>query len=202
MPSTPVIAFPAISDDAFASMLNDRSPMLRAFARRLTKSDIDAEDLAQETMLRCWSARDGFEPGTNFAAWSRTVMRNRFLSDRQRAQRQVSLPDEAFDRMEGSAGGQDGAVALSEVVRAIAELSEEQREAVLLSGQGASIRDGAHHLSISEASFKSRVSRGRSRLRELVERGRTSAQENPLPAPVRPALIRRKPRYQPGMMIG
>ncbi len=129
-------------------------------------------------------------------------MRNRFLTDRQRGGRQVCLPDEAFDRMEGMAGGQDDAVNLTDVAWALSQLSEEQREAVLLSGQGASIRDGAHHFSISEASYKSRVSRGRSRLRELIDNGRVSAQVHPAHVQAHAASTRRKSRYRAGMMIG
>jgi RNA polymerase sigma-70 factor (ECF subfamily) len=156
-------------DTLFAELLGHHGASLRSYARRLTRNSVDAEDLVQDPMLRCWSARHRFEPGSNFGAWSRVVMRNSFLSGHRHDRFHTGLPDEAFDRMPGVEGGQDQAVELRDIGWALGKLSPEHRDAVLLAGQGVSIEEAACQLSIPEGTFKSRVARGRARLRQLIE---------------------------------
>ena len=71
---------------------------LSAYARRLTGGGADADDLLQDTMLRCWTARASFAAGTSLAAWTRTVMKNCFLTGRRRARFHADLPEDARDR--------------------------------------------------------------------------------------------------------
>lgn len=120
-------------------------------------------------MLRCWSARHSFQAGTNLGAWARTVMRNSFLSGRRRARFQADLPEDGFDRLLSVAENQSHVVELRDANWALSELTADQREAVLLASQGVTIEDAAAQLAIPEGTFKSRLSRGRLRLRQLNE---------------------------------
>ncbi|MFD1960735.1 RNA polymerase sigma factor, partial [Novosphingobium panipatense] len=86
-------------DDAFGAALIEQAAALSAYARRLTGGGADADDLLQDTMLRCWTARASFAAGTSLAAWARTVMKNSFLTGRRRARFHADLPEEARDRM-------------------------------------------------------------------------------------------------------
>lgn len=142
---------------------------LSAYARRLAGSAADADDLLQDTMLRCWTARASFTPGTSLTAWARTVMRNSFLTGRRRARFQADMPEDALDRLLSVAENQENVVDLRDVGWALTELAPEQREAVVLAGEGVSIEDAAGRLGIPEGTFKSRVARGRTRLRLLTE---------------------------------
>lgn len=186
------------ADTWVTEALEAHAAPLRAYARRLTGNSVDADDLLQETMLRCWQARDRFKPGSNFIAWSRTIMRNSFLSARRRDRFHVSLPDDALDHLPGIDGGQDGIVEWGEMERALGELSPEHRAAVLLGGEGVSIEDGAVRLAIPEGTFKSRLARGRMRLRKLVENPPVKAP----PVPTPQAGRKRKRRNWAGVMIG
>src|SRR3546814_1171653 len=79
-------------EDNFGAGLIEQAASLSAYARRLTGgAGADADDLLQDTMLRCWAARRSFVPGTNLGAWMRTVMRNSFLSGRRRARFHANL---------------------------------------------------------------------------------------------------------------
>lgn len=89
----------AMPDDAFGAALIEQAAALSAYARRLTGGGADADDLLQDTMLRCWTARASFAAGTSLAAWARTVMKNSFLTGRRRARFHADLPEEARDRM-------------------------------------------------------------------------------------------------------
>jgi RNA polymerase sigma-70 factor (ECF subfamily) len=152
-------------------------------------------------MLRCWVARDRFELDTNMAAWARTVMRNGFLSDRRRDRFRADLPEDAFDRLLSVAPNQDDAVALTDLDWALGELPQDQRAAVLLAGEGISIEESAVRLCVPEGTIKSRISRGRERLRKLTDDRDTpllTDKRAPLAAPDKP----RERRDWSGVMIG
>jgi len=72
-------------DGDFKSELLALIPFLRAFARSLTGNQENADDLAQETLVKAWQSRATFIPGTNLKAWLFTILRNQFYSDRRRA---------------------------------------------------------------------------------------------------------------------
>src|SRR3546814_2818568 len=80
----------------------------------------------------------------------RTVMRNSFLSGRRRAPFHADLPEDAFDRLLGVAGGQGAAVDLRDVNWALGELIPDQRAAILLAAEGLSIEEAAASLARSE----------------------------------------------------
>jgi RNA polymerase sigma-70 factor (ECF subfamily) len=109
-------------DAYFTETLSRSARALRSYAWRLT-GNADADDLVQETMLLCWSARHRFQPGSNFGAWSRVVMRNSFLSNLRKDRFHADLPEEAFDLMPGTAGGQDQAIDLKDAWWALDQLS-------------------------------------------------------------------------------
>lgn len=159
-------------DDAerqFGFQLAAQAVLLRRYALRLTESGGEADDLLQDTMLRCWAARRRFEPGTNLTAWARTVMRNGFLSDRRRDRFQVDLADDALDRFLSVPASQEATVALTDLHWALGELPPEHRAAVMLAGEGASIAESAARLCVAEGTIKSWIFRGRKRLRVLTE---------------------------------
>lgn len=182
----------------FEDALGAHTATLGAYARRLTGSGVDADDLLQETMLRYWQARDRFTPGSNFIAWGRTIMRNTYLAARRRDRFHVNLPDDGFVHFPGVDGGQDSIIEWGEMERALRELSPEHRAAVLLAGEGVSIEDGAVRLAIPEGTFKSRLARGRMRLRELTE---NPTAKTP-PARVPQESRKRKRRNWCGVVIG
>jgi RNA polymerase sigma-70 factor (ECF subfamily) len=156
-------------EDEFGTALIEQVATLGVYARRLAGAGADADDLLQDTMLRCWTARASLTPGTSLIAWGRTIMRNRFLTGKRRARFQADMPDGAIDRLLNVAESQGHAVDLRDVGWALTELAPEQREAVLLAGQGVEFKVAASQLGIPEGTFRSRVARGRTRLRLLIE---------------------------------
>ena len=188
----------ADADADFVDALKRHTRLLGSYARRLAGNAADADDLVQETMMRCWSARHRFQPDSNFGAWSRVVMRNSFLSSHRRDRFHADLPEEAFDRMPGAEGGQDLAVEVMDIGWAVDRLSPDHRDAVLLAAKGVPNAIAASQLSIPEGTFKSRVARGRRHLRELIDD--PNAQPYRLPEAKMPPA--RKPRSLKGVIIG
>src|SRR5688572_13024235 len=76
---------PTLSDDEFKAELAQVASHLRAFARGLCGDRDRADDLAQEAMMRAWAARHRYAAGTNFKAWTFTILRNNFYSEARRA---------------------------------------------------------------------------------------------------------------------
>lgn len=73
----------AADPDPLASEIALFTPRLRAFAISLGNDEAEADDLAQETCLRAFGARDRFVPGTNLKAWLFTILRNLHLNRRR-----------------------------------------------------------------------------------------------------------------------
>src|ERR1700761_6707257 len=165
------------TDAQFKTDLLDLIPFLRAFARSLCGNQEMADDLAQETLVKAWQARNMFAPGTNLKARLFTILRNQFYSDRRRAWRQAPWDQEAAERIPGSAGEQSWAAELSDTARALTCLSDEQREALILVGAGGfSYEDAAAICNCAVGTVKSRVARARKSLLSILEG------EDPLPS--------------------
>lgn len=81
---------------------------LFATALRLTKSEEDANDLVQETMLKAFRYFDKYQEGTNCKAWLFKIMTNTFINRyRKQQKRKEFLVDDDFrplqDRAESPA---------------------------------------------------------------------------------------------------
>jgi len=153
------------SDGQFKAGLIDLIPFLRAFARTLCGNPEAADDLAQEALAKAWQARGSFAAGTNLKAWLFTILRNQFYSDRRRTWRQAPWNEDAAERIPGSNGQQAWAAELSDTARALAILSDEQREALILVGAGGfSYEDVSRICHCAVGTVKSRVARARKTL--------------------------------------
>jgi RNA polymerase sigma-70 factor (ECF subfamily) len=145
-------------------------PHLRAFARSLAPRT-DADDLAQEAMLRAWRSRASYQPGTNMKAWVFTILRNQFISVRRRAWRTQPLdPVVAEDTLvandDPSAGEE-----LLDVRNAMQLLPHDQKEALILTGPaGLTYEETARICQCAIGTVKSRVSRGRATLLAILDK--------------------------------
>ncbi len=66
---------------------------LMAFAYNLTRNDDDAKDLYQDTAFRALKNKDKFRPGTNFKAWSFTIMKNIFINNYRKKMKRNTVID-------------------------------------------------------------------------------------------------------------
>jgi RNA polymerase sigma-70 factor (ECF subfamily) len=160
---TPVME-PAVRDALFAAL-----PHLRAFAISLTGNIDRADDLVQETLLRALSHLDRFERGTNLQAWMFTILRNLFHSDYRKRRREIEDPEGAFAEKLAIMPEQAAKLDFDDMRLALAKLSPEQREAILLVGaEGLTYEEAAQVCGVVVGTIKSRVNRARNRLAELL----------------------------------
>lgn len=155
---------PSVRDVMLAAI-----PSLRAFAISLSGSVDRADDLVQETVMRAMASIDSFTPGTNMAAWLFTILRNRFRSEYRKLRREVEDPDGSYLASLKAAPEQFGRLEFKELVEALAKLPHVQREALLLvAASGFSYDEAAAICGIAVGTIKSRVSRARQLLAELL----------------------------------
>lgn len=163
--------------DAFERQAERVFPSVLGTALRLTRSREEAEDLAQEAIVRAYDAFDRFD-GTNFKAWMLRIVTNLYINkyrQRQRGPQLGSLDDEGavepvasefeipdrllFDEAVGS-----------EVEQALLQVPEDFRVAVILSDlEGMSYQEIADATSVPIGTVRSRIARGRAILRRQLE---------------------------------
>jgi RNA polymerase sigma-70 factor (ECF subfamily) len=145
---------------------------LRAFANGLAGNRHQADDLVQSAILRALDASHQFIPGTNFKAWSFTILRNAFYNQwRSPVSRHVAL-DDCVGYAPTSAPSQDKTMEFCDLRRAFAQLGPDQREALLLIGvSGLDYEAAAEICGVAKGTMKSRVSRARAMLRTLMDDG-------------------------------
>jgi RNA polymerase sigma-70 factor (ECF subfamily) len=146
------------------------TPSLRAFAWSLSHNGADADDLVQETLIKAWSNRDKFEPGTNLRAWLFTILRNTWYTTAVRRRREVADEDGKHAAALSSAPTQDWTLAVRALQAALSRLPVEHREALILVGAaGLSYEEAAGICGCALGTIKSRVNRARSRLLSLMQ---------------------------------
>jgi RNA polymerase sigma-70 factor, ECF subfamily len=142
---------------------------LRAFAISLSGNHAAADDLVQDTIIKAWSHIDKFQPGTNMKAWLFTILRNTFYSDRRKHRREVPDPDGLHAATLFEMPAHDGRLAMRDFQRAFLQLSAEHREVLILVGaSGLSTEETAQMIGVAVGTVKSRTSRARLRLAELM----------------------------------
>ncbi len=142
---------------------------LRAFAVSLCGSMTLADDLVQEALLRAWSNADKFQPGTSMRAWLFTILRNVYYSQYRKRAREVQDSDGVFSRGIAVAGNQESHLDLLDFRKALARLPAEQREVLTLVGaSGLSYEEASAICGVEIGTIKSRLSRARAKLAELM----------------------------------
>jgi RNA polymerase sigma-70 factor (ECF subfamily) len=161
-----------LSDSDFKRELAAVIPHLRAFGRSLSGNRDLADDLVQETLLKAWAARARFQAGTNMRAWTFIILRNHYLSQMRRSRFRGEWDDLTADRLLAAPAGQDKQLELSDMQRALLQLPQPQREALILVGAGGfAYEEAAEICGVAVGTIKSRVARGRSALEQILESG-------------------------------
>jgi RNA polymerase sigma-70 factor (ECF subfamily) len=178
---------PAEPDVSFREEALPHLDAVYRFALRLSGAEDRAEDLVQETFLRAYRSWDQYTPGTQCKSWLFTICRNVFLRKRERGQRHDEILQEEMGKSAASVEtsvvnpiwvstmGQDPEGAFfesivdDEILRAIEELPEEYRTAVVLSDvEGLPYNEIAELMDVPVGTVKSRLFRGRRQLQRVL----------------------------------
>lgn len=157
--------------NACAALVDRHLPRMMAMAGRMLGSRTEAEDVAQEVFLRIWRHAADWKPGrARFSTWMYRVAMN-LCHDRLRRRREVDL-DEAGDPADEAPGPGQGlqrSRVSERVERALAELPERQRQAIVLCHyEELGNIEAAAVMEVGVEALESLLSRGRRKLRELL----------------------------------
>lgn len=153
--------------EAFAALVKKYQRMVDTLAYRMTGSQADAEDLAQETFIQAFRQLPDFRAEARFSSWLYRIAVNRCLNWKRRSQRQEQLHEDWRRRPETTVTT-DESVA-QQVQEALLKLNPKQRAAVVLT-----VYDGLNHaeaaqvLGCSETTISWRLFAARSKLKRLL----------------------------------
>jgi RNA polymerase sigma-70 factor (ECF subfamily) len=166
----------------FARLVEAYSPQVFRLALKMLQNQQDAEDILQETFIKAYKALPRFEGRSSLSTWLYRIATNEALMFlRRKRPDQISVEQPSND--------DDTAVAPLEIVdwcclpegelmstearanleSSVSRLPESLRVVFLLRDiEGLSTRETAEVLDLSEGAVKTRLSRARLRLRELL----------------------------------
>jgi RNA polymerase sigma-70 factor (ECF subfamily) len=160
---------------AFEQLVRAHADRLFAVLLNLLGNRSEAEDAAQETMLRAWRAIGSFQGRSQFFTWLYRIAlneANRTLEKKSRLLGRVALDDQG--QIAGPASEEpSGRAEQKELREAIADallaLPPEYRIAIVLRDvEGLSTRDAANIVGIGQAAFKSRLHQARLEVRSSL----------------------------------
>lgn len=188
------VAGPPFDESAFAALTEAHRREIRAHCYRMTGSYDDAEDLVQETFLRAWRARDGYQGRAGARTWLYRIATNACLDFQRRTARRPRHyePLPGMDHGPGEPPARitwlqpcpddelpDSAAEARETVElvllaALQHLPARQRAALVLRDLlGLTAAETAQALETSVASVNSALQRARPALREHLPASRT-----------------------------
>lgn len=166
---------------AFEQLYRRHEMRVWRYLQRNVSNRATADELMQEVWFAVAREAPRYAPAERFTAWLFTIAHNRMIDSIRTSRRQVSLESVGYEAesvlerltADASAGPHAAVVARDQaggLIRALARLPAEQREAFLLHVEGdLSIAEIA---AISDSSFetiKSRLRYARTKLRDLLK---------------------------------
>lgn len=164
---------------------------LYGYALHLSHNTDDAADLVQDTYARAFRSFRQYTLGTNAKAWLFAILRNTFLNQRRSIRRRP--PEIHCDWIDELAADESvevdsrgpapyrnfiNGLLREDIARALSELPEDFRSAVVLCDvEGFSYSEIAGILGVPVGTVRSRIHRGRSRLRKRLEEWYTGRKE-------------------------
>ena len=164
---------------AFEELMQSHESRIYAIALRMMGNREDAQDCAQEAMVRIYRAMGSFKGQSALATWIYRITMNTCLDElrRRKARKVTSLdslvdngwsPTDTGDTPEEHGLRVEKQTALNQ---AIQSLPDDMRAAIILRDvKGYSYDEIASILDANVGTIKSRISRGREKLREILSK--------------------------------
>ena len=159
------------NEAAFRSLVDRQLPGVLALARRMLRNEAEAEDVAQEALLKLWRSRDALEVGPyGLKPWLRRVVSNLCI-DKMRSSQRLTVTDDVPEQAEpaeqlAQLEAQD---ASRRVEGAIKVLPDRQRTALtLFHYEGLSQIEVGRIMGVSDEAVESLLARARRTLKAAL----------------------------------
>jgi RNA polymerase sigma-70 factor (ECF subfamily) len=148
-----------------------RSHLIR-FAYQLTMNSENARDLLQDTCFKALANRDKFREDINFKAWTFTIMRNIFINDYRKGQknRRIDQAPDHYSLVQRNANFDtpEGRMTMKQIRDTIELLEDDYREPLLMHITGFKYIEIADKLNLKMGTVKSRIFLSRKKLSILL----------------------------------
>jgi len=167
--------------EAFEQLMQPLEQLVWRVCWHYTGNREATEDCGQETMIRIWRNLGNYRGECALESWVYRIAANCCMDWLRKKKRDKSvsvepLREQGFDPADTAPGTEEQVVQEDERRRlreAIAELPEDQREALILTQlEKISYEETARRLGVEEGTVKSRVNRAKARLKEMLSEGR------------------------------
>ena len=155
---------------AFAQLLEDHYDFIFRTACKWSGRKSDAEDIAQEVCIKLATAIQSFDGRSAFTSWLYRVTVN-MVRDMQRSSSRRDKNIDAFSLVhpEDDPGNQEESATAKELWRAVSELPEKQREAIMLVyAEDMNHADAAEIMGCKEATVSWHIHEAKKTLRGLL----------------------------------
>ena len=166
---------PAMDRQQFSDLIRDHHRPLLAYARVLVGQPDRARDLVQDAFVAAWQALARFDVTRDFGSWLRGIVRNKWREDCRRHHREVSLGDPELARLEEAVNAWSSDDREAGLLDRLADCRDKLPETLALAVHAYyddDDPDGEHAaatLGINHATFRKRLERARTALRQCLE---------------------------------
>ena len=148
-------------------------PALQLTAEKLLRSEADAEDTVQETVIDLWQRRNELEHVRDLRAYAMQSLKNRCISFLRKSRDIATDKIELFDSVDDDAIREEVALTEERAARLdtmMAQLPERQREAVTMRYiEGVSHEEMQRRLGMSSTNVYATLSRAMSALKSMIK---------------------------------
>ncbi len=156
------------SEQTFIACVSAHAPLLRRFARRLTRNHADAEDVLQETLVRALERRTELRDPGRLRSWLLAIVRTSWLNSRRGLRNRLEVLDGGGAQRPGHGARGDlereilDRSLTDELLLALRALPEEWRETLWLREiEDLSYEEIAQVLDCPVGTVRSRLARAR-----------------------------------------
>lgn len=165
-----------VADDdrgAFAELVRRHQSSVRSLLRKLACGDRAlADDVAQEAFVRAYRRLSTFASRARFSTWLCQIAYHAFLEERARSARarpQTGQTGGHVEDLRADDGGGSRSLLRHDVERALAHLSDAERDAIALTfGQDLTHEEAARILDCPLGTLKTNVARGLAKLEQRL----------------------------------
>jgi len=162
-----------LTREEFIAFVSAEQESLRRFLLALCGDPAEADDIAQDALVNAYVASNSFRGGSRFGTWLFRIAYNCFI-DRQRARKWHAEPIDERTEMIVDGNSADVAFRHETLYRAIRQLPEKERAALLLFYmEDRPVKEVAAILDIPAGSVRAYLTRGRQHIKSFLEKWKT-----------------------------
>lgn len=159
----------------FSHSLAQTQSLLFAFAMKLNGNNReDANDLYQETVMRAYACKERFQEGSNFRAWTTTIMRNCFINEyrKRRTRNQVEQPleDNSEFAVKQGVHNEAGTIIMMKELRTMLDtIGDAHRVPFEMFFNGYEYQEISQELNLPMGTVKSRIFFARKKMKSMIQ---------------------------------